>query len=130
MTNQPERGHRVVTRDELIAFFIERDPEPYDEEITRDWAEDCADRFIREFFGVEPHPEPEGPQIIDLETMITPENNPYAALFTEGPLAETRLAKPATPIVIIPAEAPCTCVREPSDLHPVEPCPAHGRSVR
>lgn len=31
----------------------------------------------------------------------------------------------------IPGTTPtCTCVREPSDLHPVEPCPVHGRSVQ
>lgn len=97
MTDRPEQRNRVVTRDELIAFFIERDPEPYDEDITRDWAEDCADRFIRQFFGVEPLPEPEHPQIIDLDTMITAENNPYASIFT---FAEARLTKPAMPIVI------------------------------
>lgn len=89
-------NHRIVSRDELIAFFVERDPEPYDEDITRDWAEDCADDFIRQFFGVEPLPEPELPQIIDIDTMITPENNPYAALFTE-----TRGTKPLMPITII-----------------------------
>ena len=24
----------------------------------------------------------------------------------------------------------CPCMRPPSDLHPIEPCPTHGRSIR
>lgn len=51
---------RPVCRAELILFFAERDPRPHSSfDATKLWAEDVADAFVREFFGVEPRGEGE-----------------------------------------------------------------------
>lgn len=92
MTETP--GIRRVSRAELITFFYERDPEHYSDEVTQGWAERCADEFIRQFFGVEPLPEPEYPQIIDLNELVI-DPGECAGFFVEA-----RLTKPATPLVI------------------------------
>ena len=31
--------------------------------------------------------------------------------------------------MLLEISQPCTCIVAPSDLHPVKPCPVHGRSV-
>ncbi|AWN07715.1 hypothetical protein HOT31_gp044 [Microbacterium phage Hendrix] len=114
---QPEPRNRTVTRDELIAFFLTRWPDEDPNQQAE--AEDTADAFIKEFFGVEVYP-PEEPRIIDLNTMIIPENNPYAALFEETTPAlidPSKITK--TPILIkrATAEPESASVEKISDPH-------------
>lgn len=105
---------RLITRDELIEFFRDRDPSEQDVEDREAWATEAADAFVERFFEgamlLMPHPLPD-PQIINLDELSETLDPEHLKLFTEtrvrreGEPARVRTVKVLqSPIFTVPEE--------------------------